>query len=107
MRLTPRSRSKSTAAPVEVAPPDETVLDTVDLYGLLPLPPKPTVPVPGCWEATQSASWDGADGLPVFVHGRSGHRLGTIAQAGSSVLVERPHLFRPLEIPVDFPAPPE
>ncbi len=102
-----RSRAKATAAAVAAAAPDEAALDHGELYDLRPFAQRSTLPVPGCFEAIVSASWDDpVTGWPVYVHGPANKRLGSIAVEGSPVLAQRPELFRPLRVPVDFPAPP-
>lgn len=103
-----RSRSK-TAAPA-AAPAvqlDDNPFTPGDLYDLSPFAPKSTVPVPGLYEATTSCTFDDpSTGWPLYLRGPAKDRLGTIAAEGSPILKARGELFRPLRVPVDFPAPP-
>ncbi len=67
-----------------------------------------TVEVPGVFEAISFVTWEAPDGgLPVYMRGPQGARgqqLGSLAVEGAAVLRQHPEAFRPLMLPVDFPA---
>ncbi len=79
-------------------------LDARDLYGTRE---GPCVTVPEIFEATQTVTWEGPDGVPVYLRGPSLRgRLGTLVQRSHPWLKRHPELFQELRLPIDEPWPP-
>jgi hypothetical protein len=102
-------RTRAKAAPAAPVSPAGTTIDLDDdpfaaAPQYQPVPQVQTVEVPGYVQATQSVTWDSPMLGQVYIHGPSKNRLGTIAAEDAVVVREHGEYFRPLEIPVAFPA---